>query len=298
MSENNYYNEDTGIMGSDANSSSDGEAPKKKGFVLQRTILISLVIVVAVILVTVVCRLFFFNNALNTDFLGNSKATVWHYSELPVSTSDEATKYEYNLTFDNGRLTVDVGTMKVVGSYTIKHITEEDASTIKDGTSKIGTSMMVIENTMRFDGKYTYNVSGNSFSGKTMTLKNINTDKEVFEFDDKAADKPKIEREGEFKKDEKLVGKWEYRDELGTVEYEFTDDGEFTRTDKLVDTIQTLSGIYNCKDGIFTATIDFGGTSKLPRKYEFKGDDLIIYEVVTDYSTGLVRTLPYTYTKK
>lgn len=297
LSENNYFGENTDITGSAEQASLNTEAPPKKSPVLQRTIIISLAIVAAAVLVTVVCRLFFFNNALNTDFFGNSKATVWHYSEANESTADEATDFDYNLTFDNGRLTVDVGTMQIVGSYSIKHITEEDASTIKDGDSKIGTSMMVIENTIRFDGKYTYSVSGNPFSGKTMTLTNVNNENSVFELDSNASDMPEVERSGEFQKDEKLTGKWEYKDELGTITYEFTDDGKFTRTDKLVDTIQTLNGIYTCKDGVFTSIINFGGPSEIPRKYEFKDDSLIIYEAVPDYSTGTIQILPYTFQK-
>ena len=298
MSENNYFGENTDITGSAEQAALTPDAPAKKSHVLQRTIIISLAIVAAAILVTVVCRLFFFNSALDTDFFGNSKATVWHYTEANESTADEATDYDYNLTFDNGRLTVDVGTMQITGSYTIKHITEDDAAVIKDGDSKIGTSMMVIENTIRFDGKYTYNVSGNVFSGKTMTLTNVNNENSVFEFDSKPADMPEVERKGEFKKDEKLVGKWEYRDELGTVEYEFTDDGNFSRTDKLVDSIQSIKGIYTCKDSVFTYTINFGGPTDIPRNYELKDGNLIVYEAVPDYSTGIVQITPYTFKKK
>ena len=298
MSENNYFGENTDINGSEDKALLSAEAPPKKSPVLQRTILISLAIVAAAILVTVVCRLFFFNGALNTDFFGNSKATVWHYTEANDSTADEATDYDYNLTFDNGRLTVDVGTMQIVGSYTIKHITEDDAAVIKDGDSKIGTSMMVIENTIKFDGRYTYDVSGNMFTGKTMTLQNLSNEKKVFEFDSDAAEMPKIEQNGDFKKDEKLIGNWEYVDELGSINYEFTDDGYFTRTDKLVDMIETVNGTYTCKDGIFNYTMDFGGLNVVSRRYEFKDDSLIIYEAVPEYESGLVRVLPYTFQKK
>ena len=298
MSENNYFGENTDINGSEDKALLSAEAPPKKSPVLQRTILISLAIVAAAILVTVVCRLFFFNSALDTDFFGNSKATVWHYTEANDSTADEATDYDYNLTFDNGRLTVDVGTMQIVGSYTIKHITEDDAAVIKDGDSKIGTSMMVIENTIKFDGRYTYDVSGNMFTGKTMTLQNLSNEKKVFEFDSDAAEMPKIEQNGDFKKDEKLIGNWEYVDELGSINYEFTDDGYFTRTDKLVDMIETVNGTYTCKDGIFNYTMDFGGLNVVSRRYEFKDDSLIIYEAVPDYESGLVRVLPYTFQKK
>ncbi len=298
MSDNNFLNENTDITDSFDEFHQKIEESPKKSPVIQHTILISLAIVAAAILATVVCRLFFFNSALDTDFFGNSKATVWHYSEENASTADEATDYDYNLTFDNGRLTVNVGTMEIVGKYTIKPITEEDAAVIKDGDSKTGTSMMVIENTIRFDGKYTYNVSGNVFSGKTMTLTNVNNENSVFEFDSKPADMPEVERKGEFKKDEKLVGKWEYRDELGTVEYEFTDDGNFSRTDKLVDSIQSIKGIYTCKDSVFTYTINFGGPTDIPRNYELKDGNLIVYEAVPDYSTGIVQITPYTFKKK
>ena len=298
MSENNYFGENTDITGSAEQAALTPDAPAKKSHVLQRTIIISLAIVAAAILVTVVCRLFFFNSALDTDFFGNSKATVWHYTEANESTADEATDYDYNLTFDNGRLTVDVGTMQITGSYTIKHITEDDAAVIKDGDSKIGTSMMVIENTIKFDGRYTYDVSGNIFTGKTMTLQNLSNEKKVFEFDSDAAEMPKIEQNGDFKKDEKLIGNWEYVDELGSINYEFTDDGYFTRTDKLVDTIQAVNGTYTCKDGIFNYTMDFGGPNVISRRYEFKDDNLIIYEAVPDYDSGLVRVLPYTFQKK
>ena len=50
--------------------------------------------------------------------------------------------------------------------------------------------------------------------------------------------------------------------------------------------------------GIFNYTMDFGGPNVISRRYEFKDDNLIIYEAVPDYDSGLVRVLPYTFQKK
>lgn len=283
----------------------DGEAdeapeqPKKKKL-LQRTIIISIAIVAVTVLITIICRLFFFNGVQNTDIFGNNTATTWHYqmtTSNAAATADEAKAYDFNLTFDNGKLNITVGTIEVKGSYSLRNITKEDAANLEGAESKVGTPVLIIENSTLFDGTYTYEVSGNVFTGKTMTISNISYDDRKYTFDDKVAPTVTVEREGEFHGDDKIVGSWQYKDELGTISYTFNSDGSYVRTDKQSGIIQTQKGIYDCQNGALTLTLNFGDeVSDAPRSYQFKDDKLVLNEFFnTIYGTV---TQPIEYTKQ
>ena len=268
------------------NGSYDTEKPKKFS-VLQRTVLISAAIVGAAILITIICRVFFF---------GGSFESNWHFSET-VGTQDQAQVYDYNLKFKDDTVTVELGSLETKGQYTMTHIDSDLAKRVKDGDSKIGEPVVIIENTFTvFDGIFSYNVSGNIFAGHTMTLTNVNYEDDKLKFDDRTVEASVPFRNGEFSKDDKIVGTWEFKDEQGSLTYEFDADGNYTIVDKLPNNTQRQSGIYNCKDGVLTLTYKVGKNIDVPKHYEIKGDKLVINEPVQESADKVIEK-PYEYTR-
>ena len=282
-------NEEAVYSGSSARWSRNysDEPEKPKGFsVLQRTVLISAVIVGAVLLITIICRLFFFS----------SFERDWHFTET-VGTQDQAQVYDYNLKFDDGMVTVELGSLETRGEYTLTHVDEDLSKRILDGEDRIGDPVVIIENTFTgFDGIFSYNVSGSVFSGRKLSLTNVNNEKNKLELDTDTVAPSAPFRNGEFSKDDKVVGTWELKDEQGSITYEFTADGNYTRTDKLPNNTQKQTGIYTCKDNVITLTYKVGKNIDVPKHYEFKDSKLVISEPVP-VSELQTTEVPCEYTK-
>ena len=281
-----------------------GEAaePAKKSKLLQRTIIISAAIVICAVLVAIVCRLFFFNGIVNTNLLGGAKETCWHYS-TPVSTgytatTDEAQTADYYFIFEpDGTLKIEIGSFEYDGVYTTQYLTDETAPD-KDS---VGKPVVSIENTNSIDGMYFYEVSGNVFTGKTMKLTSTMSDKVVFNFDDKAYTSPKIEREGEFSKDEKVVGSWTNKNEYASQTLKFNADGSYSISTKTSTSKQVENGLYNCKDGSITLSSYYIATQSQSFKYTVTDDQLTIIQQMMslgdDGKTPVTVEQPIVYTK-
>ena len=280
----------------------EGAEPAKKSKLLQRTIIISAAIVICAVLVAIVCRLFFFNGIVNTNLLGGAKETCWHYS-TPVSTgytatTDEAQTADYYFIFEpDGTLKIEIGSFEYDGVYSTQYLTDETAPD-KDS---VGKPVVSIENTNSIDGMYFYEVSGNVFTGKTMKLTSTSSDKVVFDFDDKAYTSPKIEREGEFSKDEKVVGSWTNKNEYASQTLKFNADGSYSISTKTSTSKQVENGLYNCKDGSITLSSYYIATQSQSFKYTVTDDQLTIIQQMMslgdDGKTPVTVEQPIVYTK-
>lgn len=281
---------------------SEAPAPAGKSKLLQRTIIISAAIVVCAVLVALVCRLFFFNGIVGTNLFGSPKETCWHYStpvQTYAATTDEAQTADYYFIFEpDGTLKIEIGSFEYDGVYTTQYLTKDNAP----AEEYVGKPAVSIENTNSIDGVYLYEVTGNVFSGKTMTLTSVYSNDVAFKFDDKAYTAPDIQRDGEFGKDEKVVGSWTNKNEYASQTLRFNGDGTYSISTKTSTSKQVENGLYSCKDGSITLSSYYISTQSQTFKYTAADDKLtIIQEMMTvgdDGVTPITTEQPIEYTKE
>ena len=180
----------------------------KKQPVLQKTILISIVILIAFLACFLIVKCFF-----NTSVVG-----TWVIETDGLSTTDEATlgekkTYDIYYTFNSdGEVITTSGTAKSYTTYTVEQN--------EDGTSSITSGL--------FSGlTVNYRVEGNAITGRKLIISYEGED--VYIFKSAHLVDEKMETPKDFKLDEKVVGKW--YDGSGVSEdhyynvYEFMADG-------------------------------------------------------------------------
>lgn len=259
--------------------------PRAKSRVLQRTILISACVVVCAVLVAIVCRLFFYQGVVETGLFGNPKETCWHYSAemqtMNEASPDEVQTAEYYFMFEpDGTLKIEIGTFDYYGQYTLRHLADEDVKGMTNAAELVGKPVLKIENTNSIDGIYFYEVDGNVFTGKKMTITGVSNEQFKMEFDNKAYDPAAVKREGEFKKDEAITGSWSNKNEIATQTLSFTDDGNYTITTKQTGAKQEERGIYSCEKGRITLTSYYAAPQSQDFKYKVDGDTLTIIQEI------------------
>lgn len=271
-------------------------APKKKR-AFYFPILLSLVIVLVFLAVGIACRLFFFQGVVNTDPFGNKKATTWHFrpsaEEAAAASVDEAQVPDYYFIFEpDGTIKVESGSIEFQGNYTLRNADEDDLKEIQTanaeagntdsgtGNAEVGKPILVVEGTNQIDGKFLYDRKGNAFTDNNLTLSVLGNDAIQLTFDDKDYSAPKFEREGEFTKDEELLGSWSYNDEMLWQTFTFNDDGTYELKTKQNNSVERQYGIYNCKDGMLTLSYCYPDQREQPLKYTIKNDKLSLIQVI------------------
>ena len=286
----------------DASETNEGieEFAPKSNKTLQRTIAISAGIVICAVLVAIVCRLFLFHGVVDTDLFGNSKETCWHYTaqlktQQTAATSDEPMTAEYYFMFEpDGTLKIEIGTFDFYGNYAIRHLTDEDVANMALEKENIGKTVLDIENSNSIDGVYYYDVSGNVFTGKTMTITSVSNEEFSIDFDNKAYEPAKVEREGEFKKDEAIVGSWTNKNEIASQTLKFSEDGSYSIDTNSTDSHQTERGLYSCEDGKLKLTSFYTTTQSNEFKYSFEKEKLIITQVIALGDQTIEQPIEYT----
>lgn len=278
---------DTGLDTED--TAEEAVQPAQKGFVLQRTILISAAIVVVALLAVLIVRLFVPGNSVtNTNILGGKASTCWHYVPMNAATEDEADYVDVFFIFEpDDRVRVKCDMLESIGTYSVQHVEQDDKE-------NAGKPYLMIENTGVLDGSFFYETAGNAFSEKTMTLTSLfNPDAPKLQFDQKKTYKaPEIEREGDFSGDEDLNGSWKISNEAGSTVYQFNSDGTYTMEARTAGnngnpgSINKISGIYNCEDGVLTTSTIYLSRIDNSLKYKVDGDELHFYVQALDPATG------------
>ena len=274
----------------------EAAAPKRKKPIIQTTIIISLIIVIIAVLATLVVKVFFDKEITGT----------WHYvREVQVAnqgaTSDEAEStigIDYYFAFSNdGTVKSTIGTITSKGTYSV--------SQNEDGQSVVTIDVYDVPTTYFLNGEYTYELKGNIFTGKTLVLSKDaadttgQTQTRTYEMKSEAYKAPELESEGEFEKNDDLIGKWTYSTGEYKLAYEFNEDGTakyleqatsinpYTYTPVNIDI--TMNGIYNVKDD--TATITYFYIKQADKVVQFKREGDILY--INDPSLPL-GFLPFT----
>ena len=252
-------------------------SPVSKKPLIQKTIVISIVIVVIAALAALVIKLFF-----NNDITG-----TWHLvRQIQVmddnATSDEATKtldVDYYFTFESdGTVKSTIGTVTGKGTYT--------TAKNEDGKTVVTVTLSDLLTQYFLDGEYTVELSGNIFTGRTMTFTSVENTEKTYEFTAEAYSAPEIKREDDFTGNDDIVGRWVNSTGEYTLIYEFNKDG----TAKYYETAMTInpytytpvsiniemSGIYTVKDDTVTISYIVLEQSDKDMKFRLDGDTLYI----------------------
>ena len=273
------------------------EAPKKKKRLIQTPVIIAFVLVCAVALGFLVFKLFFNNDVAGTWVYKYPQPTQEEMMGLE-STIDEADRdyVDYYFDFQNTAAEMQEGSSiegAKVAKVTIGTLTYEGYY-LTSATEEGSTLTVTVPNVM--SGSFDYELSGNMFTGRELKLISPYADQTQggegeFIFKSATYSVPKLEREGEFKPDDKLFGKWVYDDGTNILTYDFKEDGSAHYTEKIFSNSMygepmvskiSLDALYTCEDGNFTLFYYYndlyitGKANEMAADYSFDGDKLLI----------------------
>lgn len=222
------------------------EVPKKKGFPLQKTIIIALVIV-ALAAITALVITVFFNQGVTGEWSLNPNENAAATADEPQST------ITYYFRFNNDKtVSLTLGSTTTYGTY--------ELSKSDDGQNLMTLSLP------NLSGDFYYETSGNLFAGRTLKLTYTSDDSTVLNLHSSKLQKHEFERKEEFKPKEELIGNWVYSDEMYGVTISFdikkdgtllyTEDSSYTNpyTKAEVYSVYTIEGIYDYDDSTITLT--------------------------------------------
>ena len=238
-------------------------AVKKKKSFIQLPIIISLAILILVALGFLVFKIFFNTSVVGTWTVKDSSTA----DEATTTTSDEAAKNYYTFE-DDGTASIHLGTMKMVGTYSLEE---------KDGTRTIDISIP-----SALEGSFEYKVSGNEIGGRTLTL----TDTSYGQSIDLESTKlviPEMKPDADFRPSEKLTGKWTYDDGYYKMSYELREDGTSTVSQS---DILFADVVYNYTDNKITIKYYTNQEVTMELNYELKDDSIIIDGIQFVKDTG------------
>ncbi|MGN0502395.1 MAG: DUF5640 domain-containing protein [Ruminococcus sp.] len=236
---------------------------KKKGFV-QLPVIISLAILVLVALGFLVFKLFFNTSVVGTWTVKDT-ATA---DEATTATADEVAKNYYSFE-DDGTASIHLGTMKMIGTYSLD-------------TSDEGTRTIIISIPSALEGTFEYEVTGNEITGRTLTL----TDTYYGQSIDLESTKlviPDMKPDADFKPSDKLSAKWTYDDGYYKMRYELREDGTATVSQS---DILFADGVYNYTDSTITIKYYTNQEVTMELNYELKDDSIIIDGIQFTKDTG------------
>ena len=245
----------------------DVVAPKKKS-VIQLPIIIALACVVVVALGFLVFKCFFNTSVVGTWAVDNTATG----DEATTATQDEAGINYYTFD-DDGTASITLGTMKMVGTYTV---TEED-----------GAQTLTINIPYVLQSAFEYEVSGNAFTGRTLTLTNADY-QTTFTLKSANIKTPELKPDENFKPNEKITGKWKDQADYNAsnsynISYTFNENGtvSINEGDQLY-----VEGVYTYDDSTITVTYYASAEATMALQYSFDGDILVINGLGYSKDTG------------
>ncbi len=240
----------------------DKTPAKKKKPLLQIPIIIAIVIVAVAAIVLLVFKCFFNQSVVGT----------WELDTTPTASADEASTSsgeepkikEYFIIESDGKLTIKEDSMQLLCTYT---------TDVSDDGSKLLTC-----STPNGEIAYNYEISGNVFTGRTLTLTISNNASDgsnnSFTFKESAVDIPQLEPDKDFKPNDKIVGSWKFDNGMAFQTLTFNEDGtaEYNQNDMLV-----VNGIYTYDDKTITLSYYYNGEEvPMEMSYEINDKGLLI----------------------
>ena len=262
------------------------EAPKKKKRLIQTPVIIAFALVCAVALGFFFFYLFFNNDVAGTWVYKYPQPTQEEMMGLE-STIDEADRdyVDYYFDFQNTAAEMQEGSSiegAKVAKVTIGTLTYEGYY-LTSATEEGSTLTVTVPNVM--SGSFDYELSGNMFTGRELKLISPYADQTQggegeFIFKSATYSVPKLEREGEFHKDDAIVGEWTYKNEVGEQTFVFEDDGSYSLKTMANNVIQSQHGIYDCQNGQLTIYYQYLNDQAQTFKYTIAGNKLTLTMVM------------------
>lgn len=256
-------NSETEVTPADNSTGASVAVKKKKGF-LQLPVIISLAILVLVALGFLVFKVFFNTSIVGTWTVKDTSTA----DEATTATSDEVAKNYYTFE-DDGTASIHLGTMKMIGTYSLS-------------ASEEGTRTVDISIPSALEGSFEYDVTGNEITGRTLTL----TDTYYGQSIDLESTKlviPEMKPDDDFKPSEKLTGRWTYDDGYYKMSYELREDGTATVSQS---DILFADGVYNYTDSTITIKYYTNQEVTMELNYEFADNSIIIDGIQFMKETG------------
>lgn len=239
-------------------------AVKKKKSFIQLPVIISLAILILVALGFLVFKVFF-----NTSVVGTWTVKITASAdEATTATADEAAKNYYTFE-DDGTASIHLGTMRMMGTYSLK-------------TSDEGTKTIDISIPSALEGSFEYTVTGNELAGRTLTLKDTYYGQSI-DLESSKLVIPDMKPDADFKPNDKLTGKWIYDDGYYKMSYELNEDGTATVNQS---DILFADGVYNYTDNTITIKYYTNQESVMELNYELKDNSIIINGIQFNKDTG------------
>ncbi len=192
--------------------------PRKRKIVKNNQLPITIGIVVAILLALFVWKAFF-NNSLTGQWFYVHDGQYTETLDNPIETGDSIeniNKYSQRVVYeftDDGKCSVTLGTMSVMGGY----------STYQTENGSILSANVYYQYMPLLYGSYKYDLSGNMFTGRKLTIFGNNDDSNIL-LKQGEGHNP-LKRYDDEKLDDRLTGKW--KDPDYEQYYTFTKDGHF-----------------------------------------------------------------------
>lgn len=247
----------------DYSASAPVAVKKKKGFI-QLPVIISLAILILVALGFLVFKVFF-NTSIVGTWTVKDTATA---DEATTATSDEVAKNYYTFD-DDGTASIHLGTMKMIGTYSLE-------------TSEEGTRSIEISIPSALEGTFEYEVTGNEITGRTLTLKDTYYGQSI-DLESTKLVIPEIKPDADFKPSDKLTAKWTYDDGYYKMSYELREDGTATVSQS---DILFADGVYNYTDSTITIKYYTNQEVTMELNYELADNSIIIDGIQFVKDTG------------
>ena len=281
-------NFDSTEISDDLKALSEAISQQKKKKVLMTPIVVSLCIVICAAVAALTIGVFF-NKSIEGSWYLSETYTPQTYANSTEDEPDAETMIldRYFVFEGNGKLLIKSGNETSVGSYTCHTGTEDDNA---EGKPVVDIDVIDPLYNQLVSGSYIVDVEGNIFTGKKLMLTSVLDEASVLEMESKEHTKPELKRDGEFKSDDKIVGKWiNTMDGFGvtyTIMYEFNADGTFlienitsvpdSLGDGTTDYIIDFDGIYNCENGTVTLQYFVVTDQEQEISYQVDGDILTV----------------------
>lgn len=227
----------------------EGSPQENKKHFIQLPVIISLIIVVGVVLGFLVFKCFFNTSVVDTWVIENDAAQSG-------ATADEASEVKVYYTFeDDGVASVSYGTMSYVGEYSVS----DNVINLNIQSANLVAS-------------FEYSVSGNVFTGRTLTFKDSSYDLD-YTFHSVKREIPKLKVDDNFKSSDKITGEWNYFDGYYDLSYTFRSDGTVSLSQN---NMLYIDGVYNYTDNTITIKYYADSEQTTDIEYTVTDDALII----------------------
>ncbi len=193
---------------------------------IQTPIMIAACILVVAVLGFFCFKLFFSNSLVGTWVIKTDAS-----ADEAEENNDAVIYYTFN---EDNTASLNVGSMEVRGNW---WYADENGATTDQATDTITISISYF-----FNGTFQYELNGNAFTGRNLTLKS--GEDSSYDFESRNLTDPGLKPDEDFKVDEKLVGEWQ--NEETKISYTFNADGScrINEMDTLI-----IDGVYSAEKG-------------------------------------------------